>query len=115
MAEFKAQWMHHGLSTENGMSPIQLYTTGILASANSDHTAINSILHHDLSNYGVDPNGPFPSATDYQISIPESSIELSDEQQQYLSSRFNQRTYYEDNGKNEYSQGVNILQFMLRE
>ena len=44
---------------------------GILTNANSDYSAINSILHNDLPYYGVDPDGPFPLDTDYQVSIPE--------------------------------------------
>lgn len=113
LEEFKKQWMHHGLSTENGLSPIQLYTMGVLSNANSDHTAITSILQNDLPYYGVDIDGPFPSDTDYQISIPESAgIELSGEQQQFLNSQCNTQGDNGDNGKVEYIRCVDILQIM---
>ena len=85
LEEFKRQWMHHGLSTENGQSPIQLYTIGVLTNANSDYSVINPILHNDFSYYGVDLDGPFPLHTDYQVSVPESSLQLSIVQEQFLS------------------------------
>ena len=78
LEEFKRQWMHHGLSTENGQSPIQLYTVGILTNANSDYSAITSIFLNNLPFYGVDPDGPFPLDNNYQVTIPAFSIDLSD-------------------------------------
>ena len=54
--------MHSGLSTENRQSPIQLYTSGVLANANSGYSAVASILEEsNFETYGVDPDGPFPS------------------------------------------------------
>ena len=113
LEEFKRQWMHHGLSTENGQSPIQLYTMGILTNANSDYSAINSILQNDLPYYGVDPEGPFPLDTDYQVSIPESSIQLSVAQEQFLTTQFNPGADNGDNGKTDYSRCVHVLEMML--
>ena len=99
LEEFKRQWMHHGLSTENGQSPIQLYTIGVLTNANSDYNAINSILHTDFSYYGVDLDGPFRLDTDYQVSVPESSLQLSIAQEQLLSTQLNPRADDGENGK----------------
>ena len=65
--------------------------------------------------YGVDPDGPFPSDRDYQISIPESSIQLSDVPQQFLNTQFNHHTDEGGNGKNEYGRCVEILQMLLQE
>ena len=105
--------MHHGLSTENGQSPIQLYTIGVLTNANSDYSAINSILHNDFSYYGVDLDGPFPLDTDYQVSVPESSLQLSIAQEQFLSTQFNPRADDGENGKTDYSRCVYVLEMML--
>lgn len=113
LEEFKRQWMHHGLSTENGQSPIQLYTIGVLTNANSDYSAINSILHNDFSYYGVDLDGPFPLDTDYQVSVPESSLQLSIAQEQFLSTQFNPRADDGENGKTDYSRCVYVLEMML--
>ena len=61
LKEFQEQWNHHGLRTENGLSPLQLYTEGLIRNINSGHpTNIGT-------DYGVDSDGPFPvEDEDYQ-------------------------------------------------
>ena len=75
LKEFQEQWNHHGLCTENSLSPLQLYTEELLRNINSGHpTNIGT-------DYGVDSEGPFPvEDEDYQVVVPEININLSDAQ-----------------------------------
>ena len=79
LKEFKEQWNHHGLRTENGLSPLQLYTEGLLRNINSGHST------NIGADYGVDSEGPFPvEDEDYQVAVPEININLTDEQNEQL-------------------------------
>ena len=45
--EFTRQWNYHGLSTEGGSSPLQLWTEGILRSANGRNSPLDGILSEE--------------------------------------------------------------------
>lgn len=44
LAAFQQQWNHHGLSTEHGKSPSNLFVTGVLRVANSSSVAIRELF-----------------------------------------------------------------------
>lgn len=51
--QFRAQYNCHGLSTEHGRTPLQLWTASGLTNVHSDSTAISSMT--ELETYGIDP------------------------------------------------------------
>lgn len=44
MDRFRDQWNNHGLSTEKGRTPLQLFTMGIARNANSQLKAVRDLL-----------------------------------------------------------------------
>jgi len=44
LEEFTRQWNDHGLSTEGGTSPLQLWTEGILRTGNDRNSPFDVIL-----------------------------------------------------------------------
>ena len=51
--EFVEQWQHHPLS--NNLSPIQLFTKGVLENLNSDYSGVDSFVsEQEMQAYGVD-------------------------------------------------------------
>ena len=81
-------WNFHSLSTEHNLSPRQLWIQGMLNSANSGHTATQSVLNDNRINwdeYGIDEDGPVPQdQTDYIVEVPLPPFTLSEEQVQQL-------------------------------
>ena len=82
LQEFKSQWENHTLSSEGNLSPIQLYTAGMLENERSGYAAVESVFdacsRHD---YGFDPSAPVPlEEEDYQVVVPDTSVPLSDQQ-----------------------------------
>lgn len=89
---FRQGYNKHKLSTENGRSPEQLWTSGILSHINSDATPVQNLfgrpleetLEVQLRYYGLNPE-------DFSISEDTSPSLLSDEQSRLLDLRL-----YED-------------------
>ena len=86
--EFTRQWNYHGLSTEGGSSPLQLWTEGILRSANGRNSPLDGILsEEELIWYGVDEEDAISvSEEDQEVIVPSSNIPLSEDQLGYLHS-----------------------------
>ena len=85
---FTRQWNYHGLSTEGGSSPLQLWTEGILRSANGRNSPLDGILsEEELIWYGVDEEDAISvSEEDQEVIVPSSNIPLSEDQLGYLHS-----------------------------
>jgi len=83
LEEFLNQWNYHGSSTERGLSPLQLWTEGILRNAYNRFNPLDTLLTEDeLESYGVDPEGGIesPTESDNECVIPQIDVALNDEQ-----------------------------------
>ena len=111
LQEFVVQWNNHPVSTENNLSPLQMYTTGTLQNMHSGYLGVDSILSEvDMSAYGFDPEGPIPlDDEDYQISVPPININLTEENLRYLSGNCNPLADDGENGRQEYFKCIDIL------
>lgn len=58
-AEFRAQWNNHGLSTQRGQTPLQLWQTSVLGTAGFPNRAIDVVFQID-GDFGVEDDGPLP-------------------------------------------------------
>ncbi|KAK1172466.1 hypothetical protein AOXY_G5049, partial [Acipenser oxyrinchus oxyrinchus] len=78
--EFESQWNNHGLSTQGGHSPLQLWHIGVLQQPGSNHPAIDGIFDQDREAFGIDEDGPLPDLqTNNNVVIPENSLNLSED------------------------------------
>lgn len=76
--EFQNQWNNHGLSTQNGRSPLQLWHAGVINNIAQQNTAVDSIFHIDES-FGVDTDGPLPCVqTNNNVVIPDIAVGIND-------------------------------------
>ena len=74
------------MSTEHNMSPLQLWTSGMLQNINSQHTALTV---DEMEQYGVDPNESVTvSDEDYQVHIDPPTFALTEEQRMQLPDPF---------------------------
>ena len=81
LVEFSRQWNYHGLSTEGGSSPLQLWTEGILRTENDKNLPLDVILtEEELFWYGVDEGDISVSEEDQEVVVPSSNIHLNENQ-----------------------------------
>ena len=68
LAQFIDTFNNHGLSTEHGRSPHQLWISGILQHHSSNYSGVRGImddsLPDDLAMYGYDPHAPLPQGNE---------------------------------------------------
>ena len=84
LAEFAAQWNDHLVTTETNFSPRQLWTQGMVQLRHSNLTAVRDIVDGIASNieeFGIDEAGPVPVSHADLVSVPQSAIQLSHEQE----------------------------------
>lgn len=76
VTEFISQWNNHGLSTQGGQTPLQLWHTGVISSL-AVHPVINDVF--DINNYGIDDEGPLPELqTNNNVVIPDINVNINE-------------------------------------
>ena len=117
---FAEQWNNHPVTTEQNFSPNQLWVQGMIRMQNTQHTAVQAVLDDstDMSNYGVDEDGPVPNPDTQQciIEVPTSPVHLNDEQLHIVMSIINALKDFDDNGIEAFVAAKSIvLGFLLPE
>ena len=86
--ELCTSWNSHSLSTEGNLTPRQLWIQGMVDPNNSSYTAVESVQNGagvNWDDYSVDESGLVPELqTDYTVTVPDSPIQLPEEQVQQL-------------------------------
>ena len=90
LQKFAEGWNNHGIHTEHGMTLNQLFTIGILQLRQSNYTALD-FYEQVNENYGIDEEG-MGTQDDEGVSIPHSTISLSEEQNSQLHQQINPMT-----------------------
>ncbi len=65
---FKDGWNMHGIRTENNLSPLQLYSAGLMRLQRSGLEAMDvfeNVIEHD---YGIEPDNPVGTQEDSEAS-----------------------------------------------
>ena len=110
LKDFVSYWNHHGIRTQAGLSPHQLFTAGMLRLQNSGLTAMDFF---DVVNdsYGDEEEGLVGDDDDTEdgVTVPPLAIELSDEQTQQLTQQINPLEECEDYGVNLYEHTIDFL------
>lgn len=115
LQEFKGQWENHPLSSERNLSPIQLYTAGMLENEHSGYAAVESLFYAcSMHDYGFDPSAPVPlEEENYQVVVPETTVPLSGQQIAFLESHCNPLQENDRSGENTYLDCLRILYSLL--
>ena len=77
LKEFVGQWNNHPVTTENNLSPQQLWIRGMVSLQNSGYSAVESVVQ-DISNYGIDVGGPVPEDHSRLVTVPETPISVDE-------------------------------------
>jgi len=86
LKEFVEQMNQRPVSTEHNMSPLQLWTSGMLQNINSQHTALTE---DEMGQYGIDTDESVSvSDEDYQVHIDPPTFMLTEEKRMQLPDPF---------------------------
>ena len=105
LQEFIAHWNHHSLSTENNLSPLQLWSQGVLQQSSSCSPAVHGILTDDNA-IDVDDMLSFAENDEATVVVPETLLGLSDEDIHLLRATLSR---YGNDGISAYLQTVNTI------
>ena len=114
---FRATWNNHGLSTENGKSPKQLFVLGMLKNANSQLTAVQDVFSSD----GLpQPSNEIPTPEHIQsaigrtrVDVPVVQCPLTPDQQQLLQDQVDPLEENHDHGMALYLRARSFAQQLL--
>ena len=111
LEQFKVSWNNHGIRTERGRTPNQLFTEGALRLRNSGQVAVDFCDNLDEL-YGVDfeediipHNGP----GDDGVVIPVNRLNLTDEQVEELKANIDPLADSDDHGLDIFQQTLDFL------
>ena len=108
LQEFVDQMNQRPVSTEHNISPLQLWTSGMLQNINSQHTALTV---DEMEQYGVDPDeSATVSDEDYQVHIDPPNFMLTEEQRMQLPDPFQND---HNQGRNNYLDSVECLTLFI--
>ena len=111
LQHFQESWNQHGIRTERGMTPNQLFTAGALRLRHSGLAAVD-FFDSVPDDYGTEEDGVSPDNSE-GVEIPSTSIHLSDEQLQLLQDRVNPLAESDNFGVELYEQVLDITSLAL--
>ncbi len=114
---FRLSWNNHGLRTERGMNPQQLFTAGVLQMRHSGLVAVD-FFNQVSDEYGSESDEESFGLIDINdiegVFIPESSLSPTELQLAELQEHVNPLTYTEDYGVSLYIETLQIVQSWSR-
>lgn len=115
LQQFGEGWNSHGIRTAHGMTPNQLFIAGVLQLRQMNLTAFDFFNAVD-NNYGIDADDMATNDDDDDegVSIPRSTVQLSEQQLRTLHSRINPRTSDGNHGINHYQHVVQYVNQQLQ-
>ncbi|XP_044171565.1 uncharacterized protein LOC122955897 [Acropora millepora] len=105
LQEFSAHWNNQSLSTENNLSPLQLWSQGVLQQSSSCSPAVHGILTDD-NTIDVDDMLSFAENDEATVVVPETLLGLSDEDIHLLQAALSR---YGNDSMSAYLQTVNTI------
>ena len=115
LQQFREGWNSHGIRTAHGMTPNQLFIAGVLHLRQMNLTAFDFFNTVD-NNYGIDTDDTVinDDGDDEGVSIPHSTVQLSEQQLRDLQSHINPQTDDDNHGINHYQQVVQYVNQQLQ-
>lgn len=108
-SEFQNQWNNHGLSTQGGQTPLQLWQRGIVNNAGLHNPSMNGI-YDTGSGFGIDDNITLSDLqTNNNVNVPSINITISDTTMHTLQQTFDP---FEDDGNYGIDLFCNLVQFL---
>lgn len=110
LSQFSSAWNNHPVRTESGLSPLQLWTRGLLSATPTYQAEIFDGMTAVTEDYGVECSGHGVSSIDYgSFVVPEIDIDLNEQQLAYIQENFNPLQRSDINGVDVYLQVKDYL------
>lgn len=106
---FQNGWNSHGIRTEHGQSPNQLFVAGILHLRESRTTALDYYDSINSDQYGVDEQGLVASDETDAVVIPENPFGLTEQQMHQLQQQVNPLAPSQNHGIELYESTVEFI------
>ena len=104
LTEVRSQWNHHGMRTTRHQTPLALWHTGLL-NVPDESNIIN------WQTYGIDWDGPITEVvTDNNIVVPDSQVQLTEQQFHELHNSVDPLSDDGNNGINHFLNAVGIIE-----
>ena len=115
LAQFIETFNNHGLSTERGLTPNQLWISGLLQHHSSNYSGVRGIIDDtmpdDLVMYGDDPDAPLPQGDDLTgVEVEPINIDIPEHVTVVLRETFHPSEDDGNQGMNTYYQ---VRQFLI--
>nr|XP_055036502.1 uncharacterized protein LOC129423984 [Misgurnus anguillicaudatus] len=108
-AEFQNQWNNHGLSTQGGQTPLQLWQRGIVNNTGIHNPSMNGIYDTERG-FGIDDSVTLSDLhTNNNVVVPSINITISDTTMLTLQQNFDP---FEDDGNHGIYLFCNLVQFL---
>ena len=101
------------ISTANNRSPHHLWHYGMTRLMHIDPVSAEEVMVNTWEEYGIDEEAPYPDIDTDNVVIPESPVQLNEDQQLHLEQTIN--PLFDDNneGIDLYQDAVNLLTQVL--
>jgi len=106
---FQSGWNSHGIRTEHGQSPNQLFIAGALRLRESRMTAFDYYDRISCIQYGVEEQGISVSDASNSVIIPDNPFSLTEEQLQQLHQLIDPLTSSQNHGIELYEATVELI------
>ena len=112
--EFRNAWNSHPVRTEHNQSPSQLFNAGALSLRRSGRAALRFFDRID-NTYGVDEQGFYSSEGEEDVTIPETAVDLRDEELTQLHHSIDPLSLSDNYGIELYEATVEFVHDALRQ
>ncbi|XP_046860695.1 uncharacterized protein LOC124453911 [Xenia sp. Carnegie-2017] len=83
LQEFVNQWNHHGISTEGGLSPLQLWSESIVRCATQSNSTLDNVLSsNEVESYEIEARDEIENVAG--VVVPETTLNLTEDQFAYI-------------------------------
>ena len=106
---FRDGWISHGIRTEHGQSPNQIFVAGLLRLRESRITALNFFDSINNDQYGVEEEGLVGNDENNAVVIPENPFGLIDQQMHQLQQQVNPLAASQNHGIELYEATVELI------
>jgi hypothetical protein len=83
LEEFRQAYNNHGLSSERGWTPIQMWTNSMIDVTNRSQTHVQELFNADIADYGIDAHAPLAQENEVEnegVHVPDTAVPLDAEQ-----------------------------------
>ena len=110
LQQFVQAWNNHGVRTEHGQTPNQLFISGSLQLQNAGLVALD-FFHEVPETYGIDSDLgiSIPSDEDNRVEVPETNLDISDDQMAQLQSAIDPLSESHEFGVDLFLQTLELL------